>query len=99
MWQATAGYVYLRGVTTDLSWDDLRTLSVLAAEKADDASLPIHDRERWSDVAERVFSSEATANDLRATAELASLDAALQRDAKARQRYLDLAQRAITAAR
>jgi len=82
----------------DLSWNDLRTLSVLAAEKADDPNLSMPDRERWADVASRIFDSVATASDLRAVAELAELDAALQRDAKVRQRYLDLANRAVAAA-
>ena len=82
-----------------LSWDDLRQLSILAAEKADDGGLPVADRERWADVAERIFACGGTAGDLRAAAELAELDAALQRDAKVRQRYLALAQRAIAAAR
>jgi hypothetical protein len=57
------------------------------------------DRERWADVASRIFDSAATTGDLRAAAELAELDATLQRDAKVRQRYLDLAKRAIAAAR
>ena len=86
-------------VVADLSWNDLRTLSVLASEKADDASLSISDRERWADVAGRILDSAATSNDLRAAAELVTLDAALQRDAKVRQRYLDLASRTIAAAR
>lgn len=86
-------------MTSRLSWDDLQRLSGLAGEKADDASLPVSDRERWLRVAERLLDSSPTSGDLRAVSELATLDAALQRDAKVRQRYFDLAQRAITAAR
>jgi len=80
-----------------LSYDDLRTLSILAAEKADDSSIPIRERERWADLAERVMDGSGSANDLKACAELAELDAALQPDAKVRQRYIALARRAVTA--
>jgi hypothetical protein len=83
---------------SDLSWEDLRLLSTLAFEKADDQTLPMAERDRWSDIAERVFASTARPKDLLAVAELAELDAAQQRDAKVRQRYLDLAARAIAVA-
>ena len=85
-------------MASDLSWNDLQLLATLAFEKADDPSVERRDQERWAAVGERVMSSAATAGDLRATAELAELDAGLQRDAKVRQRYLDLAQRAVVAA-
>lgn len=86
-------------MSIDLTWDDLRTLSLLASEKADDARLPMGDRERWMDIAGSILDGAPSAKDVRAAAELAELDAALQRDAKVRQRYLALAQRAIAATR
>lgn len=82
-----------------LSWDELQKLSVLAAEKADDSSLPDDDRDRWGQVAVRLFDGAPTRRDLSVAAELAEFDAALQRDAKTRQRYLDLARRAMAASR
>jgi hypothetical protein len=84
-------------VVSDLSWRDLQTLSILASERADDASLPDDSRDHWADVAERLMSSSATPSDLRETAKLAELDAAQQYDEKTRQRYLSLARRAIDA--
>ncbi len=79
-----------------LSDDDLNTLAVLAAEKADDRRLPMPRREKWLDVADRINAGKATRADLNASAELAELDAVEQRDAKVRDRYLALAQRART---
>lgn len=81
-----------------LSWDDVRTLSVLAAEKGDDRTLSDDERGRWVDMAVRIHDSLTTRSDLRAAAQLAALDAELQRDAKVRQRYLDTAERALAAA-
>jgi hypothetical protein len=89
----------LKAAVTDLAWKDLQTLSILASERADDASLPDASRDRWADMAERLLSSSASSSDLRATAELAELDAAQQYDEKTRQRYLSLARRANDAAR
>lgn len=86
-------------MSAQLSWDDLQRLSVLAAEKADDSSLSMTDRERWGSLAERLIEGAATRGDLSAAAELAVLDAAVQSDAKVRQRYLDLARRVSAASR
>lgn len=81
-----------------LDWDDLQLLATLAAEKADDRALSMAERERWSDVAERVISDRGTKRDLIAVAELAELDAGMQRDSKVAGRYLALAARARAAA-
>lgn len=83
---------------TPLSWEDLRTLSILASERADDTSLSDASRDQWADMAERLLSTSATSSDLLATAALAEMDAALQYDEKTRQRYRALARRAIDAA-
>lgn len=83
----------------ELSWDDVNTLSVLTAEKGDDRNLPMSERERWLDMALRIHGSEARRSDLHAAAGLAEADAALQRDAQVRQRYIALAERARAAAR
>lgn len=85
-------------MATDLPWKDLNRLAVLAAQKADDTSLSYPERERWIFVADRINEGKGTANDLRAAAELAELTAALEPDAKVRQRYFDLAARAVAAA-
>jgi len=80
-----------------LAWPDLQTLALLAAEKADDRALTFPERERLADLSDRVLDGSASAADLREVAALAEVDAALQRDAIVRKRYLALAQRALEA--
>ena len=85
-------------MSSELAWKDLNRLAVLAADKADDTSLSIPDRERWLFMAVRLNDGEGTPGDLRAAAELAELTGARETDAKVRQRYFDLAGRAVAAA-
>lgn len=77
-----------------LSDNDLQTLAVLCAEKADDRNLPMAKRDEWCDRAQRIDDGRGTRTDLIAAAGLADEDAVLQRDAKVRERYLALARRA-----
>lgn len=80
-----------------LSDRDLETLAIIAAELSDDRALPMSARETWGDRSARLLAGEATRADLVAVADATVTDAALQRDAKVRARYLDLAERARAA--
>jgi len=78
-----------------LAWKDANELAVLAAEKADDRRLSMPERERWFLISERVNEGRETTADLVAVAQLARVDATLQRDAKVAARYRALADRAL----
>lgn len=80
-----------------LSERDLQTLTTLAAEQADNEALSMAARDRWFEISMRLSTDAQTPADLRATGELAIEDAKLQRDARVRQQYLDLAKRAFGA--